>query len=57
MDNDTRAALDTALAELAPQAPIATRIRVVDLIERAIDDAVDIHREDSPHIYADGSTY
>jgi hypothetical protein len=55
MDNDTREALAKALAELAPQARYSTQMRVIELIERAIDDAVEAHRQDAPHIYADGS--
>ena len=57
MDNDTREALAKALAELVPQHRPKDYLRVIDLIERAIGDAIEEHRQDAPHVYADGRTY
>lgn len=54
---EIRDRLFDALNVLVPQCPPAEVQTVVDTIMTAIDDAVETHREDAPHIYKDGSTY
>ena len=55
MTDETRQQLANLLAEATGQ--YSRGVLIADLIERAIDEAVETHRENSPHIYPDGSTY
>lgn len=64
MDESTARELELALTQATGAHARYTRAelqahagRVVELIGRAIDEAVEQHREDAPHIYRDGSTY